>query len=294
MSPAAAPEAKLEGADATDAADAAAGELGELEAGMAYLASRSSRLGNRSVSSSRGVPIFWEDGGRGASLEAGETGEAVRLGAMLNPGRAGLCLSGVNAGEGAPDVEARSRFLSIGRSEALTAPPLASGETNEGVGRLGNTGGLSELELVDAAGANESPKPSIKRPVLTDDGFESGTFHNGALVAEASCADDVGEALLIKTSSSFLAGGSMCSAGALVGRPRRMGVMLCACNSSCRASACSSSFFDGPMEMRFASMPPAGLGLAGTEAAPDMGDVAAPLTRVGRGVAILPLAAAEA
>lgn len=50
--PAPAADGKLAGAEAASV------ELDELVAGMAYLASRSSKLGNRSVSSSRGVPLF--------------------------------------------------------------------------------------------------------------------------------------------------------------------------------------------------------------------------------------------
>ncbi len=191
---------------------------------------------------------------------------------------------------------------------AVEALPLSTGEREPGLGLFGRLGGLSVFGAAAASlstGEKESPKPSMSGPVLTvadDDGDEvlrSGTLHSGAFLddrsadAVAAAESEAGELLLASSSSNLLMGESP-AALPLVGLPRRMGVMLCFCNSSSRASACSSSFLLGPMEMRLASTPPVGLGRSRPDKESELECGLAPLTRVGKAPAILPLAAALA
>lgn len=82
------PDGRLEGAEAGALAPVPC-ELGAgAGAGELYRASRSSKLGKRSINSSRGVPpLLWDVG---MSLTGGGRGDAAGLGATLNPGNAGL------------------------------------------------------------------------------------------------------------------------------------------------------------------------------------------------------------
>lgn len=112
----------------------------------------------------------------------------------------------------------------MGRSVVLIALPLASGDKVGGLGRLGRSGGFS---VSAGAGAKESPKPSIKGPVLTAPALLSGTSHFDILFRDTSDDMGGGEAFLTESSSRFLVGVSALVPDALAGLPRRMGVMLC-------------------------------------------------------------------